>query len=164
MRKLAMLPNFLAAILSLAHALELPGKLRLDKRAYYAVQSIYYPGFTIGGIGEAGGTIATIVLLFLIPLGNTTFRLTLVVLLGLIAMQGVYWLVTHPVNQFWVEGVQLNRMSASFFSFGAKRLQSGDRTSDWTELRNCWEYSHVVRAICVLVSFVALVLVISPIA
>ena len=149
---------------SLAHALELPGKLRLDKQTYYAVQRMYYPGFTIAGASEPLAIIATIVLLFLIPLGNTAFWLTLVALLGLIAMQGVYWLVTHPVNQFWVEGVQLNRMSASFFSFGAKRLQPGDRTSDWTELRNCWEYSHVVRAICALVSFVALVLVISPIA
>jgi hypothetical protein len=153
-----------ALALSLAHALELPGKLRLDKRAYYAVQSIYYPGFTIGGIGEAGGTITTMVLLFLTPHGSTEFWLTLVALLGLVAMEAVYWLVTHPVNQFWVEGVQVNRMSVSFFSFGAKRLQPGDRTPDWTELRNCWEYSHVVRAICALVSFVALVFVISPIA
>ena len=44
-----------AMALALAHALELPGKLRLTKEAYYAMQSIYYPGFTIGGIGEAGG-------------------------------------------------------------------------------------------------------------
>jgi hypothetical protein len=35
--------------LSLAHALELPGKLRLGKEQYLAVQPIYYPGFTIGG-------------------------------------------------------------------------------------------------------------------
>jgi hypothetical protein len=38
----------LAAItmaLSLAHALELPGKLRLNREQYLAVQTIYYPGF-----------------------------------------------------------------------------------------------------------------------
>jgi hypothetical protein len=34
-----------AMALALAHALELPGKLRLTKEAYYAMQSIYYPGF-----------------------------------------------------------------------------------------------------------------------
>ena len=34
--------------LTLAHALELPGKMRLRKEEYVAVQSIYYPGFTIG--------------------------------------------------------------------------------------------------------------------
>jgi hypothetical protein len=42
-----------AMALSLAHALELPGKMRLTKEVYYAMQPVYYPGFTIGGgIGE----------------------------------------------------------------------------------------------------------------
>ena len=36
--------------LSLAHALELPGKLRLGREAYLAMQPIYYPGFTYGGL------------------------------------------------------------------------------------------------------------------
>jgi hypothetical protein len=50
--------------LSLAHALEFPGKLRLDEPTYRAVQAIYYPGFTIGGlVGEFGGLLALIVLL-----------------------------------------------------------------------------------------------------
>lgn len=35
-----------------AHVLELPGKRRLDKEAYFTVQSIDYPGFTIGGVSE----------------------------------------------------------------------------------------------------------------
>jgi hypothetical protein len=90
---------FLVAIamaLAVAHALELPGKLRLDKKAYYAVQSIYYPGFTIGGIGEAAGTIAAIILLFLTPRASVDFWLTAVAVIGLIGMQGVYWIVTHP--------------------------------------------------------------------
>ena len=39
--------------LALAHALELPGKLRFSREAYLQVQPIYYPGFTIGGaVGE----------------------------------------------------------------------------------------------------------------
>jgi hypothetical protein len=54
------------------------------------MQPIYYPGFTTGGgIGEAGGMISTIILLFLTPLGSGDFWLTLVALLGLIGMQGV---------------------------------------------------------------------------
>ena len=36
----------------LAHALELPGKLKLSKDEYLATQRIYYPGFTIGGAAE----------------------------------------------------------------------------------------------------------------
>jgi hypothetical protein len=44
--------------LALAHALELPGKLRLNKEQYLAVQSIYYPGLTVGGIAEFRSIIA----------------------------------------------------------------------------------------------------------
>ena len=94
----------LALVPSLAHALEFPGKLRLDQQTYYAVQTIYYPGFTIAGTSEPLAIIATIVLLFFLRSGATTFWLTLVALLSLAAMQAVYWLVTHPVNQVWVEG------------------------------------------------------------
>lgn len=39
-----------ALSLSLAHALEFPGKLRLTKSEYLIVQKIYYPGFTVGGL------------------------------------------------------------------------------------------------------------------
>ena len=60
--------------LSLAHALELPGKLRLSRDAYLAVQTIYYPGFTIGGlVGEPGAIAATIILLALTTYGTAAF-------------------------------------------------------------------------------------------
>lgn len=62
-----------AMALALAHALELPGKMRLSKETYYAMQPIYYPGFTIGGISEPVGIILTIILLFLMPLGSVDF-------------------------------------------------------------------------------------------
>jgi hypothetical protein len=69
------------------------------------------------------------------------------------------------VNQFWVEGVKLNRVSSRFFSFGANRVRQDKKTApDWTELRDRWEYSHVARAACALVNFVALVVAISQIA
>jgi hypothetical protein len=104
-----------AMALALAHALELPGKMRLDRETYCAMQPVYYPGFTNGGgIGEAGGTISMIILLVLAPLGSTDFWLTLVALLGLIGMQVVYWLFTHPVNRFWVESENLDRFSSGF--------------------------------------------------
>jgi hypothetical protein len=153
-----------AMALALAHALELPGKMRLDKETYYAMQPIYYPGFTIGGgIGEAGGTISTIILLSLTPLGSTGFWLMLVALLGLVGMQAVYWLFTHPVNKFWVEGENLDRFSSGFFSLGANRsrLENETRPPDWTRLRDQWEYSHVARAGLAFVSLIALVIAIS---
>ncbi|MGL4622892.1 DUF1772 domain-containing protein [cyanobacterium TDX16] len=147
-----------ALALALAHALELPGKMRLAKETYFAVQPIYYPGFTIGGgIGEFGGLIATIILLFFTPLGSAEFWLTLVALLGLVGMQAIYWLLTHPINQFWLEGENLSGFSAGFFSFGANQSHQS-RPVDWKDLRNQWEYSHVVRAGFALVSLVAIVI------
>lgn len=150
-----------AMAMALAHALEFPGKMRLTKEAYFAMQPIYYPGFTIGGgIGEFGGLIATIILLFFTPLGSAQFWLTLVALLGLIGMQAVYWLLTHPVNQFWLEGEALSGFSAGFFSFAANQSNEA-RPVDWKDLRNQWEYSHVVRAGFALVSLIAIIIAIS---
>jgi len=143
----------LALALALAHALELPGKMRLSREAYIAVQPIYYPGFTIGGgIGEAGGTVLTILLLVFTPIASAAFWLTLVALLGLIGMQTAYWVLTHPVNRVWLRGEKLSGLSSGFFAFGKKR---GDtREPEWTELRDRWEYSHLVRAGLAFMSFV----------
>jgi hypothetical protein len=54
---------FLVAVamsMALAQALEYPGKMRLSRESYFATQSIYYPGFTIGGFGEVLAVVATI--------------------------------------------------------------------------------------------------------
>jgi hypothetical protein len=150
-----------AMSLSLAHALELPGKMRLTKDAYYAMQPIYYPGFTIGGgISEPGGTIATIALLLLTPFGSTDFWLTLVALLGLIGMQVVYWVFTHPVNKFWLTDEKLGAFGAGFFGFGGAKNEK-TRPVKWTDLRDRWEYSHVARAVLAFVSLLALVIAIT---
>jgi|GEM_PF-3012637 len=48
--------------------------MRLGKEAYLAVQPIYYPGFTwAGGLGEAAGMVAVLVLLLLTPIGSADF-------------------------------------------------------------------------------------------
>jgi hypothetical protein len=57
----------IAMALTLAHALELPGKMRLGKEAYLSVQQIYYPGFTVGGVAEPLGIIALLALLVSCP-------------------------------------------------------------------------------------------------
>jgi hypothetical protein len=108
-----------ACAFSLAHALALPGKRRLDKETYDAVQPIDYPGFTMGGVSEPAGILLTVVL-FMTPFGSTPFWLTLVALLCLLAQQAVYWFVLHPVKQCWVEGQHINRLGAGFFSFGTQ--------------------------------------------
>jgi hypothetical protein len=151
----------LAMVPALAHALELPGKLRLTKDAYFAIQPIYYPGFTIAGISEPVAIIAAIILLVLTPLGSGDFWLTLAALLALISMHAVYWLFTHPVNNFWIQGEKLGSLGSGFFSFGALSRRGETRALDWTELRNRWEYSHVARAGLAASSFIMLVITMS---
>jgi hypothetical protein len=57
----------MAMALSLAHSLELPGKLRLSRREYLEVQAIYYPGFTFGGFAEPLGLMLTFILIVVAP-------------------------------------------------------------------------------------------------
>jgi hypothetical protein len=77
---------------SLAHALELPGKLRLSEEQYRLIQPIYYPGFTIGGgIGEGLGLLATGALLFIAPYGSADFWLAAVAFGCMTGVQVVFW-------------------------------------------------------------------------
>jgi hypothetical protein len=134
-----------AMALSLAHVLELPGKLRLSKEHYVAIQAVYYPGFTYAGMAEPIGLLLILLLLFMIPAGTLKFYLTLVAFLALAAMHAAYWLLTHPVNNFWLKEFKLKGAGAVFFSMG-RRAKSDDRQPEWTGLRDRWEYSHVLRA------------------
>lgn len=142
-----------AMTLALAHALELPGKLRLKRDAYLAVQPIYYPGFTIGGASEPLSILATLALTVLTQARTTEFWLVLGAFLSLALMHAVYWLMTHPVNNFWLKDVKLSGAGAGFFSVGRGRRPEGAQP-DWTELRDRWEYSHVVRAVLALLALV----------
>jgi hypothetical protein len=142
----------------LAHALELPGKMRLAKDAYFQVQRIYYPGFTIAGFGGPASILLTFVLLFLAPYGTRVFWLTVVALCGLVGMEIVYWTVIHPVNKVWVQDLPLSSAASGFFGFGRRNPGSDARSPEWTDLRNRWEYAHAVRAGLAFCSFVALVI------
>jgi hypothetical protein len=140
-----------AVTTSLAHALELPGKMRLPKDTYLAVQQIYYPGFTIAGIAELGAILAALALAIVTPAG-ARFWATLGALLALVCAHAIYWLVTHPVNNFWLKDSALTGPSKDFFAFGA-----GDsRSDDWTALRDRWEYSHAARALFAFLSLALL--------
>jgi hypothetical protein len=155
MRALTIMSLVLVAItmgLALAHALEMPGKLRLDEAAYKTVQAIYYPGFTLGGlVGELGSMTAVAVLLYLTPYGSSRFWWTAAAFLLLLAVHGTYWLMTHPVNKFWIKDVAMSAPGSTFFSTFA-----GGRGGDWTELRNTWEISHVIRAGLAMLSLISI--------
>jgi len=130
--------------LALAHALEFPGKMRLSETEYRTVQTIYYPGFTIGGIGEGLALVALLGLVALTPTGGAAFWLSVAAFIALAMMHGVYWVLTHPVNNFWVEGVNMGAAGRRFFGIGATGRRG--EPPDWTVMRNRWEYSHVIRA------------------
>ncbi|MEI9410389.1 DUF1772 domain-containing protein [Mesorhizobium salmacidum] len=141
----------IATALSLAHALELPGKMRLKEATYKAVQTIYYPGFTIGGFAEIGGILALAILLYLTPSASARFWWTLASLFFLAAQHATYWLLTHPVNNFWVQDVAMPRSGVAFFSMFARK-QDGD----WRDFRNMWEMSHVIRAFLAMTSLTSI--------
>lgn len=145
----------LAAIgmaLSLAHALEFPGKRRLDRDAYFKVQAIYYPGFTIGGAFEPMAMIAAFALLLFTRLGTPAFWLTLAAFFALALAHGIYWAITHPVNKVWLKDERLDQAGSRFFTTGARTAEG-----DWTELRDRWEWSHVARAVLEMLGFIAIV-------
>lgn len=149
----------LAMTPALAHALERPGKMRLDKEAYLAVQPIYYPGFTwAGGLGEAAGIVAVLALLLLTPAGSADFWWVAAAFVALVAMHAVYWLLTHPVNGFWLRDRDLKGMGKGFFTFDPlHRTASGTSVEEnWTAYRDRWERSHVVRAVLASIGFLAL--------
>ena len=65
------------AIPSVAHSLDLPGKLRLTREQYLAVQPIYYPGFTVLGVAEPLSIVALVALRAFTPGGTPPFWLTM---------------------------------------------------------------------------------------
>lgn len=85
-------------------------------------------------------------LLFLMPAGTLSFWLVVGALALLAAMHASYWLITHRVNRFWLKDIELQGAGATFFSLGAKGVDLSRREPAWTQLRDRWEYSHVLRA------------------
>ena len=140
--------------LSLAHALEHPGKMRLGKDDYAAVRTIYYPGFTIGGAAEPLAIITLALLLAVTPGGTTAFWLTTGALLAASAVQLVYWLRTAPVNKIWAQDFKLSPAAESFFG----KPGSAPSGADWTSLRDRWEWSHIYRAALATVAFALIIL------
>jgi hypothetical protein len=142
---LQVLTVMLAAVtmaLSLAHALEFPGKLRLKKEQYLTVQPIYYPGFTIGGIAEPAVILATLALLFMTPAGTAAFWLVAGALAALVTVQVIFWSKTQPVNSFWLEETELGRSATRFFQPG-----QASAPRDWMAARDEWERSHIMRSL-----------------
>ena len=107
---------FLVAIamsMAVAHALEFPGKLRLDHKTYATVQTIYYPGFTVAGVGEPLAAVAVLILLLILPGRGTAFWWVLSAFIALLLMHAVFWFVTQPTNRYWLRSQKLSRAGLS---------------------------------------------------
>jgi hypothetical protein len=127
--------------------------LRLDEEKYLVVQTIYYPGFTIGGmVGEFGALLATLALLLVTPYSGPAFLLTLIALLLLAAAHAVFWLVNQPANKIWLAKQKLAGAGGAFFSTGGTIAAS----ADWRSVRERWEYGHIARAVLTFLSLAAL--------
>jgi Anthrone oxygenase len=139
---------------ALAHALEWPGKMRLSRQHYLAVQPIYYPGFTIAGFAEPLSILATLILLVLTR-DAMQFWLIACALAALVVMHLIFWLVTQPVNKFWLRDTELTASADRFFGKEGEGAQS--QKTDWTRLRDRWELSHALRSIAAALALVLLV-------
>lgn len=134
---------------SVAHALELPGKLRLTREQYLAVQTIYHPGFTVIGAAEPLCILVLAALLVLTPAGTTRFWLVAASLFSVAITHALYWLLTAPVNKIWLRGRALSNSAQRFFEAGGSVNES-----DLTILRDRWERSHLYRAASSVIAFV----------
>ena len=104
---------------------------------------------------------ATAVLLF-VTRGEPDVWWVLGALVLLLVMHAVYWIVTHPVNSFWLRDQRLTSVSAGFFSFGARKgAGPSPRAADWTALRDRWEYSHVARAALAMLSLLLMLIAVA---
>jgi hypothetical protein len=133
-----------------AHAAEYPGKMRLGRDDYLAVQSIYYPGFTIGGASEPLAALALAALLVRTPSETPAFTLIAIAFAATILTHAIFWLVTQPVNRVWTRFQRLGPTGERFFATGGEAKEI-----DWTKLRDRWERSHISRALAMSVALVA---------
>ena len=67
-------------------------------------------------------------------------------------MHAAYWVLIHPVNNFWLKDFDLHRAGKALFALGA----ADQSRADWTALRDRWEYSHAARAVLALLALVLL--------
>src|SRR5256885_2032085 len=145
LRSILLISAFLAALvmgLALAHALEMPGKMRLDRERYYVVQTIYYPGFTIAGMAEPLAILTTAAAV-LIGRGEPRFWLIAGALIALVLTQVLFWLVVQPVNRQWLASAKLSDVADRFFRI----RQAGGSDEDWIRLRDRWEWGHLAPAL-----------------
>ncbi len=103
------------------------------------------------------GVIASFAVAMLTPRATAAFLLWWFAFVAMLLTHLTYWLVTHPVNNFWLRGVKLGNAGTRFFGFDF--LPAG--RAGWTALRDRWEFSHIGRAIFSTAALLSAVIAIS---
>jgi hypothetical protein len=87
--------------------------------------------------------------LLMTPTQSAAFPWTLTGFLGLLTTHAAYWILTHPVNNFWLRGQNLKGLGDRLFNINSLRDGESDQLAEdvWLRLRDRWEYSHVLRAL-----------------
>lgn len=134
---IALLSTALALGAALAHALELPNKIGLERDQYLVVQSLYRGWNQLAYLLliEFISILAVIIMARREP---RVFRPALVAILCLIAAQAVFWAYTFPAN-----------------------VATDNWTTippDWETLRSRWEYSHAAGAVFQVLAMSALII------
>lgn len=145
-----------AMALALAHALESPGKRRLDLQTYRAIQQIYYPGFTYAGVSEPLAIVGLVALGVAKAAERAQILLVVIALLCVVVMHVVYWVFTHPINRLWLQRVEIGGLSERFFGRDKVKSRAPGDDAVWGRLRSRWERSHVARAALGLAALVSL--------
>ncbi len=126
---------------AVAHALGMPGKMRLSRDDYLAVQRIYFPGFTIVGAAELPTVALLVGSAAATPVGDPAGYWRWAAASLTAAAQAVYWGVVHPTNGQWLANERsVGETSGSFFRLGAV-------DADWRSQRRRWEAGHLVRCL-----------------
>jgi Domain of unknown function (DUF1772) len=130
--------------LEFAHTLEMPAKMQYDGAFYVTIQNSLYQYFGAPGPGAwitVGAVLAAIVLTVLVRKRRPAFWWTLAGTLCLaIAFPLIYFLRIEPVNLLM------------------EQATARSVPTNWTRLRDQWEYAHAINFIFGLAGFSALVI------
>ncbi len=133
----ALMATALAMGAALAHLLELPNKIGLERDAYLVVQQIYR-GWNLLALLLVVELVSMIVLAWQSRRQGPLFSYVVAAIVCLLAAQAVFWTFTYPANVATSSWTVL--------------------PADWESLRRQWEYSHAVGAVLQTVAMAALVL------
>jgi hypothetical protein len=130
----------LAMAAAVAHAMELPAKVKLEPRLYVMLHRTLYPNFgRIAGVAEFVAVVVLVWLVWRVRENPVLFIPTLVGALSMIAAHAVFWVLVQPAN---------TTMAA--WSLDAI-------PTDWEQWRNRWEYSHAARSVLIFGALAAVV-------